>query len=795
VRSETQSVSTKTLLSRAGKVGSHSSAVAALLCMWLIGIVGATAVLVLIDRLDSRRQSQIVVSDLRSLVEEAPGIPFQADPDLGDPSVARAKLASDHERFGALVDALWELNPGSRVHRIEDVGDRYYAALGASLSLVAAGDPERAGRQVVGLGRDDGVQVELRSLLNEQSSDGRSEAGDAEQLAEVGAWLAVVLTLIAFSFALYRATRSRLRAEALAVANDALLRHSRAEEERYRDLFENANEPIATVDLEWSLTDVNAAFAKALGRSREELLGTKLGEYLTEDAQVLSSLHRDRKLAGDELASTYEQTFVTPDGRTVIFEVSTRLIEEDGKPTGVQGMCRDVTARKDAEERLRQMAELNRYQAHHDALTGLPNRLAFHDEVERAIAASRRRGPFAVVLVDLDRFKQINDSLGHGAGDLLLQQLSSKLRDVLPTRSGLARLGGDEFGVLLHGLSEASGGWADALDAIKAVFDEPQLIDGVPVAVEASIGVAVHPTHGRGVDELLRRAEVAMYVAKGAGRGHAVYTADEDSNDAGKLALLGELRRAISDHELVVHYQPIVDPRTNVTAKVEALLRWNHPQHGLIPPSEFLPLAETTGLIKPLTRYVLGEATRHCRRLDEAGYAIDVSVNLSTRNLSESDLVEDVRLILASADVDPSRITLEITESAVMSDPEGTRRVLERLGELGVKIALDDFGAGYTSLSQLAHLPIHEIKIDRSFIADLLTDAHGRAIVCSILSLSHDLDLEVVAEGVEGWDVLTDLRELGCDLVQGYFFSCPLSAETLSEWLAQEALPQSGRAA
>jgi len=788
-------VSGKLLLSGMGKVGSHRSAVAALLCMWLIGIVGVAAVLVLVDRLDSRRQSQVVVADLSSLVERAPSIPFQAEPGKAHPQAARKSLLTDRARFAALVNTLWTLDPDPRIGRIETLGDRLYAALDQDLSLVAAGNLARAGEQAIALGQGDGLLVQLRGLLVEQGLDGRAEAHDARQLAEIGTLLAVALALMAFSFALYRATRSRLRAEALALANNELLHLSRAEEERYRDLFENANEPIATVDLDWSLTAVNTAFADALGRSREELLGTKLGDYLTETGQALSSLHMERKLAGEELSSTYEQTFVKPDGRTVVFEVSTRLIEEDGRPTGIQGMCRDVTARKEAEDRLRQMADLNSYQAHHDALTGLPNRLAFHDEIERAIAAGRRRGPFAVVLVDLDRFKQINDSLGHRAGDVLLQQLASRLREALPYGCGLARLGGDEFGVLLHGASHASGGWANALDAIKTVLDQPQLVDGVPVAIEASIGVAIHPTHGRGVDDLLRRAEVAMYVAKEGGRGHAVYTADEDSNDAGRLVLLGELRRAISDHELVVHYQPIVDPLTNETAKVEALLRWEHPEHGLIPPSEFLPLAETTGLIKPLTRYVLREALLHCRRLDAAGSPLDVSVNLSTRNLSESDLVEDVRVLLASTDVEPSRLTLEITESAVMSDPEGTRHVLERLGDLGVRLALDDFGAGYTSLSQLAQLPIHELKIDRSFVAGLLTDAHGRAIVCSILELSHDLGLEVVAEGVETWDVLVELRDLGCDLVQGFFFSRPLPAQRLSEWLADEALRRSGRAA
>ena len=278
-----------------------------------------------------------------------------------------------------------------------------------------------------------------------------------------------------------------------------------------------------------------------------------------------------------------------------------------------------------------------------------------------------------------------------------------------------------------------------------------------------------------------------MYVAKTSGRGHAVYSPGEDANDAGKLALLGELRRAISERELVLYFQPIVDQRTNQSTKVEALLRWEHPTHGLIPPADFLPLAETSGLIRPLTQYVLDEAARQCKLWEEEGRILDLSINLSTRNLSEPDLVENVIGILADRGLDPSRVTLEITESAVMADPDGTRQVLERLRSHGIEVAVDDFGAGFTSLSHLAHFPIDEIKIDRSFLARLLTDVHDRAIVRSIVDLSHDLELRVVAEGVESWDVLADLRSLRCDFVQGFFFSCPLPADEVSEWLAREA--------
>jgi diguanylate cyclase (GGDEF)-like protein/PAS domain S-box-containing protein len=606
-------------------------------------------------------------------------------------------------------------------------------------------------------------------------------------LADAGAAGVVCLALLAFSIALHRATRSRRRAQDLADANARLLELSRIDEGRYRDLFENANEPIATIDLDWNLTAVNAAFSKLLGYSRDELLGTSLSKYLNDEGRELSSIHYERKLRGRERAATYEQTFVSKDGRDVVFEVSTRLIEENGRPVGVQGMCRDITARKRAEDGLRRLAELNRYQAHHDALTGLPNRLHFHDEIEQALAAAKRRGPFAVALIDLDRFKEVNDSLGHGAGDVLLQKLAVELQTVVRSPDTVARLGGDEFGVLLHGRSGAHAEWIETVAHIKTALERPVLIEGIPVNVEASIGIAIHPTHGGGVDALLRRADVAMYVAKSSGRGHAVYTPNEDPNDASKLALLGELRRALAERELTLRYQPIVDRRQGSSSHVEALLRWEHPARGLIGPAEFLPVAERTGLIKPLTQYVLEEAVRQCKQWEHAGCPLTVSINLSTRNLPEPDLVDNVLRILSDWKLDPSRIILEITESAVIADSVGTRRVLARLKEHGIKVAIDDFGAGSTSLSHLAHLPIDEVKIDRSFITGMTADTHDRAIVRSIINLGHDLGLDVVAEGVETRDVLDDLVELGCDRVQGYYFARPLDADDVAAWFASEA--------
>ena len=562
---------------------------------------------------------------------------------------------------------------------------------------------------------------------------------------------------------------------------EAQLRQS---EERYRDLFENANEPIATVDLDWNLTRVNAAFERALGYTREELLGSNLNQHLTDEGREQSAVHRQRKLSGQERASNYEQVFVTKDGRKVTFEVSTRLIEEEGRPIGVQGICRDITARKENEAELRHLAELNLHQALHDQLTGLANRAHLQERIDEALADSGAGGEgFALMVIDVDRFKEINDSLGHRSGDLLLRQVADRLRETVRAPDTVARLGGDEFGILLPGLSQTQPGWARRIEQIKTTVEQPVFVQGIPVAVEASIGIVFHPEHGDTVELLLQHADVAMYVAKQEHRGHAIYNAREDSNDANRLALLGQLRRAIDNRELFLEYQPTIDLHTGNIERVEALVRWRHPSRGVILPVQFIPTAERTALIKPLTRYVLEHAVRQCKQWEREGHTLAVAVNLSTRNLSEPDLVDDVARTLDKWQLEPQRLLLEITESAIMSDPVRTEGVLRTLSGLGIKLAIDDFGAGYTSLAYLANLPLDQIKIDRSFIAGILDDEHDMAIVHAIVHLCNDLRLQVVAEGVESDATLDELRKLNCDIAQSYQLSKPLAPEQLTDWL------------
>jgi diguanylate cyclase (GGDEF)-like protein/PAS domain S-box-containing protein len=457
-----------------------------------------------------------------------------------------------------------------------------------------------------------------------------------------------------------------------------------------------------------------------------------------------------------------------------------RDVEVHSGPVNVHGrqllysIIHDVTERKRTEEALA-------HQALHDGLTGLPNRVLLQDRLAQAIRMSERDGrPFALCVIDLDRFKDVNDSLGHLAGDQLLQEVAFRLRQTLRASDTVARLGGDEFALVLPD-SDAGAAMLAAEKVVEALAASLPL-EGHEVAVGASCGIAVYPEHGGDAETLLRKADVAMYVAKQTRGGYALHTPDQDQTSSERLTLVGALRRAIADDELTLHYQPKVDCRTGAVAGVEALVRWQHPQQGLIPPDRFIPLAEQTGLIRPLTRWVLNAAMRQARAWHDDGLMLSVAVNLSAHDLQDAQLAQWVSTLLARWNVDAQWLKLELTESALMCDPAQALQVLTELCELGVRIAIDDFGTGYSSLGYLKRLPAHELKIDRSFVADMAAQERDHAIVRSTIDLGHNLGLAAVAEGVEDQRTLDMLGRLGCDLAQGYFLSRPLPANQVTEW-------------
>ena len=429
-------------------------------------------------------------------------------------------------------------------------------------------------------------------------------------------------------------------------------------------------------------------------------------------------------------------------------------------------------------------ARKHEHQALHDDLTDLPNRLLFRDRAEQAVRNARREASGAAVLiVDLDRFKQINDTLGHQRGDLLLQEIARRLRAVLRDTDTIARLGGDEFGIVLRDVREASAAIQVAEKARQAI-GLPTLLEGLALEIESSVGVALYPEHGDDVDALIQSADVAMYAAKRRRSGQALYTPEDGFSSPAQLTLLGELRRALDNGELLVYYQPKASLATGVVDSVEALVRWQHPDRGLLLPSEFIPFAEQTAMMRPLTRYVLSAALRRCRSWSDRGWQLGVAVNVSPRDLLDPRFPSEVADLLRAERVSARCLALEVTETGVLSDPGRTQRALAKLKALGVKIAIDDFGSVASSLTQLGNLPADQLKVDRSLIATMEEgNENGTAIVSSIVDLGRRLGLEVVAEGVEtqaGW---RKLEALGCDAVQGYYLSHPLPAEELEAWL------------
>ncbi len=534
--------------------------------------------------------------------------------------------------------------------------------------------------------------------------------------------------------------------------------------------------PLATLDgtawvavLQRSLSDAASPFHRLQGAF---LLLTGAGLALS----LLGSYWASRRVTGPvsalaEAARSIEQgDYATP--------IATGSADEIGNlAAAMEHMRTGIAARE------RRISEL----AFSDSLTGLPNRALFNDRIEQAVAVARRHGSrLAVLQLDLDRFKLVNDTLGHQMGDRLLREVGARIAGALQrTSDTVARLGGDEFAVLLP--TESVDGAVRVAQRLAEVLAEPMVIEGQLVDVGASIGVAGFPDHGSDAPTLLRCADVAMYGAKRNGSGVGVYDPRHDENTPERLSLMAELRRAVERDELLLLYQPKLGLSGRRVECCEALLRWEHPVRGVVPPGSFIPFAEQTGYIKAITRWVIDKALAQSAHWRGLGLDLGISVNTSARDLQAPDFARYVEDRLHAHGVPPDRLWLEVTESAVMDDPTHALENLDRIAALGVRLSIDDFGTGYSSLAYLKKLPVSELKIDRSFVQGLTTDRDDAIIVRSTIDLAHNMGLTVTAEGVEDADSLEVLKGMGCDVVQGYHVSRPLTAAALERWLRQAA--------
>jgi diguanylate cyclase (GGDEF)-like protein/PAS domain S-box-containing protein len=546
----------------------------------------------------------------------------------------------------------------------------------------------------------------------------------------------------------------------------------------HRAAFEQSPHSVLFVDTDsLRVLDANAASQRNFGYAHDELMTLTVGELFVDDGNDADSVGRKIRDPNARLPLEIQQR--SKDGTLRSVEISVQRLELGGRRL-LSLTAHDVTVRRKVQAQLLEKQQHLDHLAHHDQLTGLPNRLYLAAHLPGAIEEAKRTSSMlAVLFLDLDRFKHINDSRGHETGDKLLKAVAQRIRATMRNEDVVVRMGGDEFIVVLKSVrnteqvNEAAGRITEALSA-------PVIVDGRPLVTTASIGVSLYPRDGSDMGELLRHSDTAMYQAKDRGRNNfQLFSPIMARRLKERMAIETSLRSAMQSGQLDVHYQPIVDISSRRVVALESLLRWKHPAHGFIPPERFVAVAEEAGLIVPIGEFVLSRAVEDLAKWRDAGCAqVPVAVNISAVQLQRSNLPATITMLTQSHNVDPKLLQLELTESAVFERREGrtgetNEDAVARLRELGVRIAIDDFGTGYSSLSYLKRWRVDSLKIDRSFVRDLVTDMSDLAIVGAIIAMAHHLHIDVVAEGIEGWQQLEKLRQLGCHLAQGYLLGKP----------------------
>ena len=575
----------------------------------------------------------------------------------------------------------------------------------------------------------------------------------------------------------------------------------RRREEQFRSLVAHSSDVVTVVDASGSITYQSLSIMRLLGYGHNELIGYSIDRFVHEEdrTRLLTVIHPQSIAAGDSV--TVDLRLVRADGTSAQTETTISNLLQNPAVQGMVLTSRDIGDRKDLEDQLR-------HRAFHDTLTGLGNRALFRDRLEHAVTRVRRYGgDLGVLFIDLDGFKTVNDTLGHDAGDRLLTEVSERLQECVRTSDTVARMGGDEFAILLEQAGDAKAARLVASRILAALQLPIELEGGVQTRAGCSIGIATtRPGDVPSAEALLRDADLAMYRAKAQGKGRAEQF-EEGLREAAmrRVTIEQELRRAINEGELVLHYQPVVALPSGRISGCEALVRWNHPERGLVPPGEFIPIAEESDLIVELGRWALFQACKDLKALQElTPHAADmwVSVNVATRQLLRPGLLQSTRAAIANSGLDPSYLVLEITEGALLNDPKASATALTELKGLGVSIAIDDFGTGYSSLSRLRSFPVDKLKIDRSFISEIRSPTDEAPIVAAVMAMAHGLGLTAVAEGVETLAQLACLHAYRCEEVQGFLLARPMASEALAELVsspgglldtAEDALAAGGR--